>query len=119
MSASFKNQNAYWLPNYITSKEPHPSGNNATNKVAVFSTSAGTSVKRYVTAPGDSIRSTSFGINSNNEAVPNYTNDAGTSFSAPIVAAAAAILRQASPNAAPEAIVNALLQTADSSGLYL
>jgi hypothetical protein len=24
MSASFKNQNAYWLPNYITSKEPHP-----------------------------------------------------------------------------------------------
>jgi hypothetical protein len=95
------------------------SGNNATNKVAVFSTSAGTSVKRYVTAPGDSIRSTSFGINSNNEAVPNYTNDAGTSFSAPIVAAAAAILRQASPNAAPEAIVNALLQTADSSGLYL
>jgi energy-coupling factor transporter ATP-binding protein EcfA2 len=41
MSASFKNQNAYWLPNYITSKEPHPIDIGRSGSAVYFQTPEG------------------------------------------------------------------------------
>jgi serine protease len=95
------------------------SASNSTSKISGFSTSAGSSISRYVTAPGENVSTTSFDVAQNNSVIQTYANANGTSFSAPIVAAAAAILRQAAPGKTPEEIVTALLQTADSSGLYL
>lgn len=69
----------------------------------------GVSIKPEVSAPGVNIRTTSrFGSG--------YTNWSGTSFSAPCVAGAVAILRQVNPNATPDEIKRALMVSAKDSG---
>jgi hypothetical protein len=81
-------------------------------QVAAFSTAAGSSNQmKYVVAPGANTGTTS--------GPSGYSYVNGTSFSAPTVAAAAALIKQAVPSATPTQIVNALFQTADSSAIYL
>ncbi|MFH2054858.1 MAG: S8 family serine peptidase, partial [bacterium] len=63
-----------------------------------------TSIKPEVTAPGYSVRTTD--INGS------YTFSSGTSFSAPHVAGAVALLRQANPNASVDTIKWALMNSA-------
>jgi hypothetical protein len=89
--------------------------NNLASQVAAFSTGAGATVRSYVAAPGNRILTTT--RNSNGNADYGYTQ--GTSFAAPLVAAAVATIRQAVPNATPAQITNALAQTADPSDVYL
>jgi subtilisin family serine protease len=88
--------------------------NNAASQVAVFSTGASTTVRNYITAPGQNVLTTSY-----NNAQFGYQYVNGTSFSAPLVAAAVATIRQAVPGATPAQIVNALMQTADPSDVYV
>jgi subtilisin family serine protease len=99
--------------------------NNLASQVSSFSTGAGGTTRNYVVAPGQSIVSTSRRLNGQNAqlADPNdFTwtyNNQGTSYSAPLVSSAIAIIKQAVPNATPAQIVNAITQTADASDIYL
>jgi Subtilase family/FG-GAP-like repeat len=70
---------------------------------------AGNTVGRFLVAPGYEVSTT---------AAPNtYAGSAGTSYSAPMVSGAIALIKQAVPNASMTQIVNALMQSADSSGV--
>jgi subtilisin family serine protease len=89
-------------------------GNNKASQVSTFSTGAGTTVRNYVVAPGEDVLTTAYNISGSY-----YILGQGTSLSAPLVAAAAATIRQAVPNANAAQIVNALVQTADSSDIYV
>jgi len=85
----------------------------ATNVIASFSSRGpsdcdGVSIKPEVVAPGANIRSCN--------RFSGYTNWAGTSFSAPHVAGAVGILRQANPNATPDEIKRALMVSAMDLG---
>jgi hypothetical protein len=90
------------------------SSNNSASQVASFSTGAGTTIRKYVTAPGSNILTTSF-----NTTAYGYAYAQGTSFSAPLVAAAVATIKQAVPWATPAQITDALAQTADPSDIYI
>lgn len=68
----------------------------------------GVSIKPNLTAPGASVRSTSQG--------GGYSTIGGTSFAAPHVAGAVALLRQAFPNITPREIKEALLAGATPAG---
>jgi subtilisin family serine protease len=89
-------------------------GNNKASQVSAFSTGAGTTVRNYVVAPGEDILTTSRNLSGFY-----YKVESGTSLSAPLVAAAVATIRQAAPNASAIQVVNALVQTADSSDVYV
>jgi subtilisin family serine protease len=101
------------------------SANNQASQVSSFSTGAGVVTRNYVMAPGQNISTTSRGVNGQNTQLvtPNtftWTYDElGTSYAAPLVSSAVAIIKQAVPNATPAQIVNAITQTADSSDIYL
>jgi subtilisin family serine protease len=88
--------------------------NNAASQVASFSTGAGSTVRSYIAAPGQNVSTTTI-----TSAGYNYQYTNGTSFSAPLVAAAVATIRQAAPGATPTQIIQALLQTADPSDIYV
>jgi subtilisin family serine protease len=90
-----------------------PLGSNAL-RVAGFSTAAGSTVRNFVVAPGNNVVTT---VRNGTTFTYGYVD--GTSFAAPMVAAAVAAIIQAAPTATPAQIVNALTQTADSGGLYL
>jgi subtilisin family serine protease len=95
---------------------------NSATQVAAFSTGAGNTVRNYVMAPGMNTQTTSrtWIANGNpNNGAPTYDTVQGTSFAAPLVAAAVATIRQAVPGATPAQVVNALTQTADSSDIYI
>jgi subtilisin family serine protease len=91
------------------------SSNNQASQVASFSTGAGTTVRKYVTAPGYNVLTTS----RNPSGGATYEYVLGTSFAAPLVAATVATIKQAVPNATPAQITNALAQTADWSDIYI
>lgn len=76
--------------------------------LASFSNRAGSFENWYMTAPGQWVRAAHL-----NGLTEPY---AGTSFSAPIVAGAAALLRQAFPNLSAAQVVQLLLTTADDLG---
>ena len=86
---------------------------NSSNVISGFSSRGpsdcdGVSIKPEVVAPGELIRTSNrFG---------GYTNQSGTSFSAPHVAGAVAILRQVNPNATPDEIKRALMVSATDLG---
>jgi subtilisin family serine protease len=88
---------------------------NDASRVASFSTGAGNTVRNYVVAPGRQVQTTTIDSNGN----ANYAIVGGTSFSAPLVAAAVAVIRQAVPWATPAQITNALTQTSDPSDIYI
>lgn len=88
---------------------------NSASRVASFSTGAGGTVRNYVMAPGLNIQTTTRDASGN----ATYGVTQGTSFAAPLVAAAIATIRQAVPGATPAQITNALAQTADLSDLYI
>jgi hypothetical protein len=80
----------------------------ASRQLADFSNKAGTGANVYLTALGDRVRTI------------NHTGTAylysGTSFSAPIISGAAALLASAFPNLTGAQIVQLLLTTADEAG---
>jgi subtilisin family serine protease len=91
------------------------SSSNAASQVTTFSTGAGGTVRNYVMAPGFNIQTTTRDSAGNS----GFGLQAGTSFSAPLVAAAIATIRQAVPGATPADITNALAQSADPSDIYI
>jgi subtilisin family serine protease len=99
------------------------SGSNQASQSAYFSIGAGSTQRNYVMAPGQNVLTTSRPLNpsDSNKVIAgyNYSYVNGTSFSAPLVAAAIANIRQAVPTATPAQITNAIIQTADSSDIYL
>jgi subtilisin family serine protease len=81
--------------------------------VSPFSTRAGSVVNNYVVAAGEQIlTTTTFGVNSSG-----YATTQGTSYSSPLAAGVVALIRQARPNATAAQVVQAILETADPSGL--
>jgi subtilisin family serine protease len=84
--------------------------NPATGKISDFSNRAGTRMDYYLVAPGENVLTTS---NKNDHS---YEAMGGTSFAAPHVAGAAALLLQLFPNIPPETIVQILLDTATDLG---
>lgn len=80
----------------------------STNTIASFSNRAGIAKDFFLVAPGVSIATTSIGGGAS------YWN--GTSFSAPHVAAAAAVLYEAFPFMTPAQVVDALLRSARDLG---
>lgn len=81
--------------------------NNA-DVIAAFSNRAGVAANDFVVAPGVSVLTTAIG--------GGYTTVSGTSFSAPAVAGAIAILRQRFPSLTAAQIVDVLLDTARDLG---
>lgn len=79
-----------------------------TRQIASFSNRAGTGAQHYLTALGSRVRS----IDENGAA----TLWTGTSFSAPIISGAAALLASAFPNLSGAQIVQLLMSTADDAG---
>jgi hypothetical protein len=81
---------------------------NASRQIADFSNRAGSSQQAYLTALGDRVRSL------------DHTGQAflfsGTSFSAPVISGAAALLASAFPNLSGQQIVQILLNSADDAG---
>ncbi|TFI57277.1 peptidase S8 [Sphingomonas parva] len=80
----------------------------STGAIASFSNRAGTNQTYYLTALGTRVRT----IDENGAA----TLWSGTSFSAPVISGAAALLAQAFPNLTGRQIVQLLLTTADDAG---
>ncbi len=76
--------------------------------MAGFSNRAGTGASRYLTALGSRVRA------------PDHTGDyflwSGTSFSAPVISGAAALLASAFPNLTGQQILEILLSSADDAG---
>jgi hypothetical protein len=80
-----------------------------TDGIAGFSNRAGGSSAVYVLAPGDGVTTTGFGTST--------VSVRGTSFSAPMVAGAAALLLQNFPNLSGSDVLRILLDTATDKGL--
>ncbi len=80
-----------------------------TNALASYSNKAGKAAAGYMVAPGDNVIT---GCKSNGAC----WKVSGTSFSAPEVAGAAALMLQAFPNLTPQQVVHILLTTADDLG---
>src|SRR5262249_43290690 len=83
--------------------------NSSLNNLASFSNQAGAGQQWYLAALGQSVRTVD-----NTGAGVFYS---GTSFSAPIITGAIALVAQASPNMTGAAIVDLLFQTADDLGV--
>jgi hypothetical protein len=81
----------------------------ATNALASYSNKAGSAAAGYLVAPGDNLVTTCTSSNS-------CWRVSGTSFAAPEVAGAAALMLQAFPNLTPQQVVHILLTTADDLG---
>ncbi len=87
----------------------------ASNNAGYFynlSTRAGNVIRHYVDAPGDNITTLWFGNNTQY-----IEQGGGTSYAAPMVSAAVALIRQAMPFATPQQIVDALINTSDPGGI--
>jgi hypothetical protein len=78
------------------------------NNIASFSNRAGNVMNNYLVAPGVNVITTANG--------GGYATVSGTSFSAPAVAAAVAIMRERFPNLSPKQAVEILLVTARDLG---
>ena len=82
--------------------------NSSASGIASFSNRAGTGANSYLMAIGTSVRTVSL-----NGGTSLWS---GTSFSAPVIAGAVALMKQAFPNLRPDEIVNILFSTADDLG---
>jgi hypothetical protein len=82
--------------------------NSSASAIAGFSNRAGTGANWYLTAIGSSVRTV--GLNGGTSLW------SGTSFSAPVISGAVALMAQAFPNLQPSQIVNILFTTADDLG---
>ncbi len=87
----------------------------STGALASYSDAAGTAAAGYLVAPGDSIL-TDCGLPTNG--VSTCYEVSGTSFAAPHVAGALALLLQDFPNLTGAQAVKILEQTADNTGIY-
>jgi hypothetical protein len=82
---------------------------NQTEKFADFSNPAGNTPLTYLVAPGVDVYSDKFDF----QARPTFEKGSGTSFSAPVVAAIAALMLSANPNLTPDQIIHDMIDTAD------
>jgi subtilase-type serine protease len=90
------------------------------NTIASYSNGCGDAAAFCISAPGSSVYSTLHrsynGTDYSNTAGDSYGTGSGTSFAAPHVAAAIAILKQQFPNLTPTQLVDLLLSTATDLG---